>query len=227
MRHCLDGRAIGRHHDSDRFSSLLGQNPPAACRPFSRLYSSVDTTAEFGGVALIEMLNILDPLNLDEPDSYDSMHLVVEAMRRAYADRAAYLGDADFVSIPVEGLVSESYAARLRNEILHSKPDAPIAAGPAAEFESHQTTHFSVIDAEGNAVSNTYTLNNGYGSGVTVDRAGFLLNDEMDDFASKPGSPNMFGLIQGEANAIAPHKRPLSSMTPTIVLENNQPRLIV
>ncbi len=180
-----------------------------------------------GGVALIEMLNILDPLNLDEPDSYDSMHLVVEAMRRAYADRAAYLGDADFVSIPVEGLVSESYAARLRNEILHSKPDAPIAAGPAAEFESHQTTHFSVIDAEGNAVSNTYTLNNGYGSGVTVDRAGFLLNDEMDDFASKPGSPNMFGLIQGEANAIAPHKRPLSSMTPTIVLENNQPRLIV
>jgi gamma-glutamyltranspeptidase/glutathione hydrolase len=180
-----------------------------------------------GGVALIEMLNVLDPLNLDQPNSYDSMHLIVEAMRRAYADRAAYLGDADFVSVPVQGLISAPYAAKLRDEVLHSKPDASIGAGPAAEYASHHTTHFSVIDTQGNAVSNTYTLNNGYGSGVTVDRAGFLLNDEMDDFASKPGSPNMFGLIQGEANAIAPHKRPLSSMTPTMVLENNQPRLIV
>lgn len=180
-----------------------------------------------GGVALIEMLNILGPMDLGEPNSYNSMHLVIEAMRRAYADRAAYLGDTDFVSVPVQGLLSPSYAAQLRQEILNSKADVPVGAGHPAGYESSHTTHFSVIDGQGDAVSNTYTLNNGYGSGVTVDKAGFLLNDEMDDFASKPGSPNMFGLIQGEANAIAPHKRPLSSMTPTMVLENNQPRLIL
>lgn len=180
-----------------------------------------------GGVALIEMLNILDPLNLGEPDSYNDMHLIIEAQRRAYADRSRYLGDADFVSVPVGGLDSRAYAVQLRQEILTSKPDAPVAAGQPAGYESSNTTHFSVVDAAGDAVSNTYTLNNGYGSGVTVDHAGFLLNDEMDDFTSKPGAPNMFGLIQGEANAIAPHKRPLSSMTPTLVLENNAPRLVL
>ncbi|HEV2417112.1 MAG TPA: gamma-glutamyltransferase [Terriglobia bacterium] len=180
-----------------------------------------------GGVALIEMLNILDPLNLGEPDSYNAMRLIIEAQRRAYADRSRYLGDADFVSVPVGGLDSPAYAAKLRQEILTSKPDAPVAAGQPAGYESSNTTHFSVVDAAGDAVSNTYTLNNGYGSGVTVDHAGFLLNDEMDDFTSKPGAPNMFGLIQGEANAIAPYKRPLSSMTPTLVLENNAPRLVL
>ncbi len=112
-------------------------------------------------------------------------------------------------------------------EILHSKPDAPIQAGNPQAFEGPQTTHYSVVDAEGNAVANTYTLNNGYGSGVTVEGAGFLLNDEMDDFASKPGAPNMFGLVQGEANAIAPHKRPLSSMTPTLVLQDGKLRLVL
>lgn len=173
-----------------------------------------------GGVGLIEMLNILEPLDLGPPDSYASMHLMIEAMRRAYADRAQYLGDTDFVQVPVSGLVSKNYAAGLRQQILDSKPDAPVHAGQPAPAESSTTTHYSVVDAEGNAVSNTYTLNAGYGSGVTVEGAGFLLNDEMDDFAAKPGSPNMFGLIQGEANAIAPHKRPLSSMTPTIVLED-------
>lgn len=180
-----------------------------------------------GGVALIEMLNILDPLDLGQPDSYDSMRLIIEAQRRAFADRAKYLGDTDFVSVPVIGLDSPAYAAALRRQILHSRPDAPIGAGEPAAYESSNTTHFSVVDAAGDAVSNTYTLNNGYGSGVTVDHAGFLLNDEMDDFTSKPGSPNMFGLIQSEANAIAPYKRPLSSMTPTMVLENNQPHLVL
>ncbi|MGH9398503.1 MAG: gamma-glutamyltransferase [Terriglobia bacterium] len=180
-----------------------------------------------GGVALIEMLNILDPLDLGQPDSYASMHLIIEAMRRAYADRSRYLGDADFSSVPVQGLIDPEYASKLRQEILSSPPDAPVSAGQPTGYESSNTTHFSVVDAAGDAVSNTYTLNNGYGSGVTVDRAGFLLNDEMDDFTSKPGAPNMFGLIQGEANAIAPHKRPLSSMTPTIVLQNNQTRLVV
>jgi gamma-glutamyltranspeptidase / glutathione hydrolase len=180
-----------------------------------------------GGVALIEMLNILSPLDLGAPDSYDSMHLVAEAMRRAYADRAAYLGDTDFVSVPVAGLTSPAYAAKLREEILTSKPNAPVAAGQPAAFERNDTTHFSVVDDAGDAVSNTYTLNGGYGSGVTVEGAGFLLNDEMDDFTSKPGVPNMYGLIQSAANAIGPRKRPLSSMTPVIVLKNHKVRLVL
>jgi gamma-glutamyltranspeptidase/glutathione hydrolase len=180
-----------------------------------------------GGVALIEMLNILEPLDLGLPDSFQAMHFIAEAMRHAYADRAAYLGDADFASVPVARLTSQAYAGKLREEILHSQPEAPIAAGNPQAFEGSQTTHFSVVDAAGNAVANTYTLNNGYGSGVTVEGAGFLLNDEMDDFAAKPGAPNMFGLVQGEANAIAPNKRPLSSMTPTLVLKDGKLWLVL
>jgi gamma-glutamyltranspeptidase/glutathione hydrolase len=180
-----------------------------------------------GGVALVEMLNILEPLDLGLPDSFESMHFIAEAMRHAYADRAAYLGDADVVSVPVARLTSQAYAAKLREEILQSKPEAPILAGNTQAFEGPQTTHYSVVDAEGNAVANTYTLNNGYGSGVTVEGAGFLLNDEMDDFASKPGAPNLYGLVQGEANAIAPNKRPLSSMTPTLVLQDGKLRLVL
>ena len=172
-----------------------------------------------GGVALIEMLNVLSSLDLGPPNSFQSIHLMAETMRRAYADRAAYLGDSDFVSVPVAGLTSSKYSEKVSREILQARADAPVQAGNPAPYESTETTHYSVMDAEGNAVSNTYTLNGGYGSGVTVEGAGFLLNNEMDDFASKPGTPNMFGLIQGEANAIAPGKRPLSSMTPTIVLE--------
>jgi len=180
-----------------------------------------------GGVALVEMLNVLEPLDLGTPNSYNSMHLIAEAMRRAYADRAAYLGDADFVPVPVAGLTSRDYAAKLREEILQAKAETPVGAGKPAGAESAQTTHFSVVDEEGNAVSNTYTLNGGYGSGVTVEGAGFLLNNEMDDFAAKPGTANMFGLVQGEANAIAPHKRPLSSMTPTIVVQDSKLRLVL
>jgi gamma-glutamyltranspeptidase/glutathione hydrolase len=146
-------------------------------------------------------------------------------MRHAYADRAAYLGDSDFAPVPVARLTSQAYAATLREEILHSKPEAPIPAGNAQPSESAQTTHYSVVDDEGNAVANTYTLNNGYGNGVTVE--GFLLNDEMDDFASKPGTPNMYGLVQGAANAIAPNKRPLSSMTPTVVLQEGKLWLVL
>jgi gamma-glutamyltranspeptidase / glutathione hydrolase len=180
-----------------------------------------------GGAVLIEMLNILAPLDLGSPDSYDSMHVTIEAMRRAFADRAAYMGDTDFVRVPIAGMLSLAYAAKLRKEILASKPDAPVAAGHPAEYESSNTTHFSVVDSAGGAVSNTYTLNNGYGSGVTVAGAGFLLNDEMDDFTSKPGSPNLYGLIQSAANAIAPYKRPLSAMTPTVVLKNGAVRLVL
>jgi len=181
-----------------------------------------------GGIGLIEMLNVLEPLDLGAPDSFHSIHLIAETMRRAYADRAAYLGDADFVSVPVASLTSPKYAAKLREEILTSAPNAPVRAGtPAAFAEGSETTHFSVVDAEGNTVANTYTLNGGYGSGVTVEGAGFLLNNEMDDFAAKPGAPNMFGLVQGEANAIAPRKRPLSSMTPTIVVRADKVRLVL
>ncbi len=180
-----------------------------------------------GGVALVEMLNILAPLHLGPPNSYESIHLIAEAMRRAYADRAAYLGDTDFVSVPIAGLLSPAYAAKLRQEILHSPPDAPIHAGNPLPFERPNTTHISVVDSAGNAVSNTFTLNNGYGSGVTVLKAGFLLNDEMDDFTSKPGAPNMYGLIQSQANAIAPRKRPLSCMTPTIVTRSGKLRLVL
>jgi len=180
-----------------------------------------------GGVALVEMLNVLEPLELGTPNSYQSIHLIVEAMRRSYADRAAYLGDSDFVSVPVAGLTSPDYAAQLRHEILEAKAASPVGAGKPSGTEPPETTHFSVVDGEGNAVSNTYTLNGGYGSGVTVEGAGFLLNNEMDDFAAKPGTPNMFGLVQGEANAIAPHKRPLSSMTPTIVLQDDNLRLVL
>jgi len=180
-----------------------------------------------GGVGLIEMLNVLEPLDLGTPNSFHSMRLMVETMRRAYADRATYLGDADFGRVPVAGLTSPDYAARLREEILQGKPAAPVRPGQPLGFGSPETTHYSVIDAEGLSVANTYTLNGGYGCGVTVEGAGFLLNNEMDDFAAKPGVPNLFGLVQGEANAIAPRKRPLSSMTPTIALQDGKVRLIL
>ncbi len=180
-----------------------------------------------GGIGLIEMLNVLEPMDLGEPNSFKSIHQMAETMRRAYADRAAYLGDADFVPVPVAGLTSKKYAAKLRDEILQARAEMTVQAGKPAEFESSQTTHFSVVDAAGNAVANTYTLNGGYGNGLTVEGAGFLLNNEMDDFAAKPGEPNMFGLVQGEANAVGPRKRPLSSMTPTIVTKDAKVRLIL
>jgi gamma-glutamyltranspeptidase/glutathione hydrolase len=180
-----------------------------------------------GGTMLIEMLNVLEPLDLGPANSYASIHLLAETMRRAYADRASYMGDADFASVPVAGLTSPRYAAQLRQEILGAPPEAPVRPGEPQVFESGATTHFSVVDAVGNAVANTYTLNGWFGSGVTVEGAGFLLNNEMDDFTTKPGAPNLFGLVQGNANAIAPHKRPLSSMTPTLVVSNGKVRLVL
>jgi gamma-glutamyltranspeptidase/glutathione hydrolase len=178
-----------------------------------------------GGVGLIEMLNVLEPLDLGAANSFQSIHLIAETMRRAFLDRSAYLGDPDFARIPVAALTSTKYAAKLREEILEAKAEAPLQPGKPEGFESPETTHFSVVDSDGNAVANTYTLNGGYGSGVTVEGAGFLLNNVMDDFASKPGTPNMYGLVQGEANAIAPRKRPLSAMTPTIVLGDGENRV--
>jgi gamma-glutamyltranspeptidase/glutathione hydrolase len=184
-----------------------------------------------GGIVLLEILNILSGYDLHKlgaDRSAAQVHILTEAFRRAFMDRADYLGDPDFVQMPIQQMAAPAYASAWRKSI------DPVAPSPSATLqrpagflppppravahESNDTTHFSVVDAEGNAVSSTYTLNFGFGSGVTVAGLGFLLNDEMDDFTSKIGAPNGFGLIQSSNNAIAPGKRPLSAMTPTIVV---------
>jgi gamma-glutamyltranspeptidase/glutathione hydrolase len=185
-----------------------------------------------GGIALLETLNILEGFDLASLGDRTpaSMHLIIEAFRRAFSDRTSFLGDPDFQSMPTAQLIDKSYAAAWRKSIsmTEATPSSALARPPGyIPAESKQTTHYSVLDEAGDAVSVTYTLNNSFGSGATVDGLGFLLNDEMDDFTSKIGAPNMFGLIQGPANAIAPRKRPLSSMTPIIVLENHKVRFVV
>jgi gamma-glutamyltranspeptidase/glutathione hydrolase len=179
-----------------------------------------------GGMALLEMLGILDGTGYEKggAGSASAIHFGAEAMRRAYADRNSYVGDPDFVKVPIAGLLDPAYHARLRASIdpERATPSDTVRPGKPVGSESMETTHYSVVDSEGNAVAVTYTLNGGYGNGITVPGLGFLLNNEMDDFASKPGSPNMFGLVQGEVNAIQPGKRPLSSMTPTIVLKDGK-----
>ncbi len=183
-----------------------------------------------GGVALIEMLNILGRYDLKalEAGSSQETHLKVEAMRRAFADRAVFLGDPDFVKVPVAGLTSRSYADKLAATINPNRASTSeeIKNGDPAPYmsirESEETTHFTVVDKEGNVATNTYTLNGSFGNKITVEGTGILLNNEMDDFAAKPGTPNMYGLIQGEANAVAARKRPLSAMTPTIVLKDGK-----
>jgi gamma-glutamyltranspeptidase/glutathione hydrolase len=178
-----------------------------------------------GGAVLIEMLNILEGYDLGklEASSSQRYHLMTEAMRRAFADRAEFMGDSDFVKVPVAGLTDKAYATKLRGSISteRASTSVEISAGKPTGYESGETTHFTVVDAEGNAVANTYTLNNSYGSAAVAKGTGIILNDEMDDFAAKPGTPNMYGLIQGERNAVAPHKRPLSAMTPTFVLRKD------
>jgi gamma-glutamyltranspeptidase / glutathione hydrolase len=194
-----------------------------------------------GGIVLLETLNILSGYDLHKlgaDRSPEQVSLITEAFRRAYMDRGDYLGDPDFTSMPLKQMADPKYAAAWRKTITPLKPTAsaelvrPAGFMPAppkapAAAESTQTTHFSVVDADGNAVASTYTLNGLFGSGVTVAGLGFLMNNEMDDFASKMGVPNMFGLIQGPANAIAPGKRPLSSMTPTIVLKDGKVALVL
>ena len=181
-----------------------------------------------GGVHLIEMLNILEGYDLAKLGRGEqSLHYLIEAMKRAYADRAVYMGDPDALKIPVLGLTSKKYAARLRANINErATPSAKIRAGKPSDVEGRNTTHFSVIDRDGNAVSNTYTLNFSYGLGLVADGTGVLLNNELDDFISKPGTANAYGLIGYNANLPAPGKRPLSSMTPTIVFKDGKPFLI-
>jgi gamma-glutamyltranspeptidase/glutathione hydrolase len=193
-----------------------------------------------GGVAIIEALNILEGYNLSRlgDRTPPEMHLIVEAYRRAYMDRGDYLGDPDFANIPVVQLIDKKYAAAWRKGIEDDQatPSADLRRPPgflppppkAEKSPDHlNTTHYSVVDPDGNAVSVTTTLNNSFGSAATAEGLGFLLNDEMDDFAAKMGAPNLYGLIQGPANAIAPGKRPLSSMVPTIVLKDGKLRFVL
>jgi gamma-glutamyltranspeptidase/glutathione hydrolase len=180
-----------------------------------------------GGVHLIEMLNILEGYDLGKLPREQALHYEIEAMKRAYADRAVYMGDPDKVKMPIAGLISKKYAAALRAGIGDkSTPAADIRAGKPAETEGQNTTHFSVIDKDGNAVSNTYTLNFSYGLGLIADRTGVLLNNELDDFTAKSGASDAYGLVGFAANLPGPNKRPLSSMTPTIVLKDGKPFLV-
>jgi gamma-glutamyltranspeptidase/glutathione hydrolase len=183
-----------------------------------------------GGVHILEILNMLEPFPLAEAgaSSAKTIHLMSEAMQRAYADRAAYMGDPDQVTIPLQGLTSKTYAAKLRETISLGSATPADAIKPLdpAPYESDQTTHFSVVDADGNAVANTYTLNFSFGLGLVAEGTGVLLNNELDDFAAKPGVPNAYGLTGGEANAPGPRKRPLSSMAPTFVFKGDELELV-
>jgi gamma-glutamyltranspeptidase/glutathione hydrolase len=184
-----------------------------------------------GGIGILQMMGLLENTGYQKsgPGSAAATHYVAEVMRRYYADRSQFLGDPDFVKVPVNGLLDKSYLVKRRTTIDpdHATPSSQIQPGNAPDYEHTETTHFSIVDEQGNAVAMTYTLNNSFGSGVTVPGLGFLLNDEMDDFAAKPGVPNLFGLVQGEVNAIQPRKRPLSSMTPTIVLRAGKPYIVI
>jgi gamma-glutamyltranspeptidase / glutathione hydrolase len=209
----------------------LARYAPIEREPLRGSYRGYDIVAmppsSSGGVVLIEMLNILEGYQNLAADNVTYLHLLLEAMKLAYADRALFLGDPAMVMVPVTGLTSKTYAARLRAGIdaERARPAADIQPGSALR-EGDNTTHFSVVDRFGNAVSNTTTLNLSYGVGMVADGTGVLLNNELDDFAAKPGVPNAYGLIGGDANAPGPGKRPLSSMTPTIVLKDGKPFLI-
>lgn len=185
-----------------------------------------------GGVGILQMLGMLDGTGYEKSraGSATAYHYLAEVMRRFYADRNEYLGDPDFVKNPITAMLDPSYIRARRDAIdpVNATPSDQIRPGlPAGAAEGSDTTHYSIADEQGNVVAVTYTLNNGYGSKVTVPGLGFLLNDEMDDFSAKPGTPNLFGLVQGEANSIAPGRRPLSSMVPTIVVKDGKPFLVL
>ena len=177
-----------------------------------------------GGVHVIQMLNILESHNVSkiEHNSSEYINLLTEIMKYAYADRSKYLGDPDYYEVPVSQIISKNYAKTINEKIKIGKvtPSSVIYPGTFSDNESYETTHFSIVDKDGNAVSSTYTLNSTFGSGVVIKNTGILMNNEMDDFAAAPGIPNQFGLLGAEANQIVPGKRPLSSMTPTIVMKD-------
>ena len=179
-----------------------------------------------GGIHIIQMLNILENYDLNElgHNSTDYINLLTEVMKHAYADRSKYLGDPDFFDVPIDKIISKKYSDEIFNSVAlgHSVPAKDIHPGMYLDNESHETTHFSVVDADGNVVSSTYTLNSTFGSGVVIKETGILMNNEMDDFSAAPGIPNQFGLLGAKANEIVPAKRPLSSMTPTIVMKDDE-----
>lgn len=183
-----------------------------------------------GGVHIIQIMNILEryPLKDYGSNSAQTIHVMAEAMKLAYADRSEYLGDPDFINVPVKGLTSRAYADALAQKINPDRatPSSEIKPGGPQQYESDQTTHYSVVDKQGNMVATTYTLNTNFGSTIVATGTGILLNNQMDDFSAKPGVANAYGLVGGDANAIAARKRPLSSMSPTFVLKDNKPFLI-
>lgn len=183
-----------------------------------------------GGAHIVQILNILEgyPLKDYGQNSAQTIHLMSEAMQLAYADRAEYLGDSDFIDVPLSGITSKAYAQKLRAKINPNKatPASQVKPDNPVPYESDETTHFSIVDKYGNAVANTYTLNFSYGTGLVAEGTGILLNNEMDDFSAKPGTANAYGLLGNDANAVAASKRPLSSMSPTIVFKDNQPYIV-
>jgi gamma-glutamyltranspeptidase/glutathione hydrolase len=183
-----------------------------------------------GGIHIVQILNILENFDLAKMGfgSADAMQVMAEAEKYAYADRSEYLGDPDFVRVPWQALTSKAYAKSLAQQIdvAKARPSSEIKPGKLAPYESNQTTHFSVVDKNGNAVAVTYTLNTYFGSGIVAGNSGILMNNEMDDFSAKPGTPNVYGLVGGEANAVQPAKRPLSSMSPTIVTKEGKTWLV-
>lgn len=200
----------GKYHDFD----VIAAPPPSS-----------------GGIGILQMLGMLEGSGYEKSGagSAAAIHYVAEVQRRFYADRSEYMGDPDFIKVPITKLLDPHYIAMRRDSIdrTHATSSDQIRPGDLGRVESTETTHYNVVDKDGNAVAVTYTLNGGYGSGVTVPGLGFLLNNEMDDFSAKPGEPNLFGLIQGEANAIQPGKRPLSSMSPTILLKDGKLFMLV
>ncbi len=178
------------------------------------------------GSDIVQILNILENFDMQKYGfgSADAMQVMAEAEKHADADRSEYLGDPDFVNVPWQALTSKAYAKAIAAEIdvNKAKPSSQIPSGKLAPDESNQTTHFSVVDKDGNAVAVTYTLNTTFGTGIVAGNSGILLNNQMDDFSAKPGVPNVYGLVGGEANAVEPKKRPLSSMSPTIVVKDGK-----
>lgn len=183
-----------------------------------------------GGIHIVQILNILENFDLAKMGfgSADAIQVMAEAEKYAYADRSEYLGDPDFVKVPWQALTSKAYAKSLAQQIdlQQARPSSAIKPGNLAPYESNQTTHFSVVDQRGNAVAVTYTLNTNFGSGIVAGDSGILMNNQMDDFSAKPGTPNVYGLVGGDANAIQPAKRPLSSMSPTIVVKEGKAWLV-
>ncbi|MFT4819114.1 MAG: gamma-glutamyltranspeptidase/glutathione hydrolase, partial [Marinobacter psychrophilus] len=229
----LIAEEMARHDGLITEADLAGYKPVVRT-PVHGTYRGYDiysmSPPSSGGVHIVQILNIMEGFPIAEfgHNSASAIHYMAEAMKLAYADRTQYLGDTDFVDVPVAGLISKGYAEELRGTIRaeEARPASEIKPGQPAAYESPETTHFSVVDRWGNAVSNTYTINFSYGSGITVAGAGFLLNNEMDDFSAKPGVPNAYGLIGGAANKIEPGKRMLSSMSPTVVRKDGRNFLV-